>query len=51
MFSNYELIAQVSVCHLSGAGEFGPSVFSISERQGVKPAAGQLHLLLPVSTN
>ena len=28
--------------HLSGGGEFGPSVFSISERQGARSATGEL---------
>jgi len=28
------------VSHVTGAGEFGPSVFSISERQGARTAGG-----------
>ena len=27
--------------HVTGAGEFGPSVFSISERQGARTAGGE----------
>lgn len=31
-------VLRVTVSHLSGGGEFGPSVFSISERQGARSA-------------
>ena len=37
---------QVTVSHSVGAGEFGPSVFSISERQGARTSGCEYHELL-----
>ena len=34
-------VSQVTVSHLTGSGEFGPSAFSISEKQGARITGGQ----------
>ena len=40
MHSVVLFLLQVTVSHVTGAGEFGPSVFSISEKQGARTAGG-----------